>query len=191
MLIALSGFKGSGKDYVGQILVDDYDFYAVAFADPIKRHVMEIFGLNTTAEYDTFKRDVLTWGLNDCKVKGRQVVREIGMLMRSYDEQQFVRQVACFWEQVLSGITSVTPRRRIVITDLRFQNELDWVRSFGGVAVRIERDGTESDGHVTEQRLSIDMVIDNNSSREEVKQQLQSILVRAESVCPSYDLNWE
>jgi hypothetical protein len=41
MLIGISGFAGSGKDTVAEVLVKKYQFVGVALADPLKRFCME------------------------------------------------------------------------------------------------------------------------------------------------------
>ena len=43
MIIGLVGFIGSGKGTVGDILVNEYAFKQVAFADPLKDAVASIF----------------------------------------------------------------------------------------------------------------------------------------------------
>jgi len=43
-IIGLLGLIGSGKDTVSNILVNDYGFHQVAFADSLKEAVSIIFG---------------------------------------------------------------------------------------------------------------------------------------------------
>lgn len=42
-LIALSGYSGVGKDTLADVLVKEYNFCRIAFADPIKRIAREIY----------------------------------------------------------------------------------------------------------------------------------------------------
>lgn len=58
-IVAICGQKGSGKDTVADILRKRYDFVSVAFADPFKRLLMELFQL---------KEEVL-WGSTAIKEK--------------------------------------------------------------------------------------------------------------------------
>ena len=46
LIIGLSGKAGTGKDAVAKILVKEYNFVRVAFADPLKRICKEIFGFS-------------------------------------------------------------------------------------------------------------------------------------------------
>lgn len=154
LIIGLHGAKGSGKDQFFKAVKEAFPQLKVrkiAYADPIKEKVMNIFDLKDEQEYDDFKRTQVSYTLpdraarvNDVKqVTGRQVVREIGMLMRSYDEHQFVKYVE---DTILAD-----PEGIWCITDLRFNNELASIKAnLGGIVIKIKRDGVGFDGHVTE-----------------------------------------
>ncbi len=174
-IIALTGAKGCGKDTVADILIDAY--YApvdrrlrrVAFADPIKHEVIKIFGLKTIMEYDAFKRSTIQF--NNGMVEGRHVVREIGMLMRRYDVNQFVEYVD---ERIASDDSAIW-----VITDLRFDNELIHLQNLGAKIVKIDRPlGNTIDTHITERGFNnsiCDIIIENKATLEEFNTQVLHI----------------
>ena len=175
-IIALTGAKGSGKDTVGDIMQalsipSDYASWRVpvkriAFADPIKRQIEHIFNLSTSNndQYDLFKRSVLNYDIAEQEtrsVEARHVVREIGMLMRSYDEKQFVNYVR-------AAITN-DPNAIWVITDLRFDNEYMMLREMGAIITKIVRPQVYSDGHITERGFGdhmVDKIIMNDGNME-------------------------
>lgn len=166
-IIALTGAKGCGKDTVADILIDTYidlNIKRVAFADPIKNEVMRIFGLRTVNDYDVFKRSLVT--SNNFAVDGRQVVREIGMLMRRYDVNQFVEYV----DQQIND----DPQAIWLITDLRFDNELIHLQNIGARIVKIERPTLNViDTHITERGFDnsvCDVVIENKNTLEQFTQ---------------------
>lgn len=165
-IIALTGAKGCGKDTVADILISAYyrpidcRIRRVAFADPIKFEIMHIFDLKTIAEYDTFKRSLLT--SNSSSVDGRHVVREIGMLMRKYDVNQFVEYVD---DKIASDPDAIW-----VVTDLRFDNELIHLQNLGAKIVKIDRELGNIDTHITERGFNnsvCDIIIENKSTLEE------------------------
>ena len=83
LVIALAGFKGSGKDTVCELLMAHYpNAKHLAFADPIKRRIMEALDLRPS-EYDKMKRQTFRSG--ELEIKGRDIVRMVGMTMRSYN----------------------------------------------------------------------------------------------------------
>lgn len=149
LVIGVCGAKGSGKDQfyrATKAAFPQLDVRKIAYADPIKDEVCRIFNLKGEAEYDMFKRTTLKYTLGDYskhEVEGRQAVREIGMLMRKYDEQQFVRYV--------EDTIRANPRSLWIVTDLRFDNELQSIKqNLDGIVIKIKRNGYGYDGHVTE-----------------------------------------
>lgn len=156
LVIGLHGAKGSGKDHFYKIVKRAFplhDVRKIAYADPIKHEVAHIFNLQDEDQYDLFKRNDVTFQLPGCapkRVHGRQVVREIGMMMRRYDENQFTQYVE---DQIASA-----PGAIWCITDLRFDNELKSIQTnLGGIIVKIKRSGFQYDGHVTETELPDDV----------------------------------
>lgn len=155
MRIALTGQKGSGKDTVANYLKKNYGFTKLAFADPIRDAVKNIFQLDTDSEYDKFKRTRCFWE-QEHQFDGRHAVREIGMLMRSYDEEQFCKYIQ---HKIIDDQIEYP-----VITDLRFDNELKLVRYLGCKVVKIIGKDQHIDLHITERGFSddqCDYVIDN------------------------------
>ena len=60
MILALSAFKGSGKDTLADYLVQRHDFVRVAFADPLKDQVAEMFSIpRDTLDDPNFKESPL------------------------------------------------------------------------------------------------------------------------------------
>lgn len=156
-VIALTGAKGSGKDTVANIIkdycsVNNIDARTVAFADPIKKVIQHIFDLDTTSQehYDFFKRGVIHYDLPHYMtnlVQGRRVVREIGMLMRSYDEEQFNRYVA---DTITAHTNSIW-----IVTDMRFDNEYEMLKTkFRASMIKVKRSNVSYDHHVTEREFA-------------------------------------
>lgn len=177
-VIALTGAKGSGKDTVAAIIFDllgSDKVRTIAFADPIKEKVCMLFDLANTHHYDLFKRTKVSYQLKDHlthSVDGRHVVREIGMLMRSYDEHQFVNYV-------VNAIKS-EPQYHWVITDLRFDNEYIALKNLNAHIVKITNSRVESkDMHITERGFDdklVDSVIPNQGSIEDLKSTVNDYL---------------
>lgn len=182
VIIGLHGAKGAGKDEfyrVAKRLFPLHDIRKVAYADPIKNEICRIFRLTGEDQYDRFKRTQVLFDIETgdiaSAVPGRQVVREIGMMMRDYDENQFTRYVESEIAKHPSAIWC--------ITDLRFANELESINRLGGRVVKILRKGVQYDGHVTETELPDDVcdyIIHNETNKlnlyhQEVKRVMESI----------------
>ena len=165
LVIGLCGAKGSGKDqfyWAAKTAFPQLDVRKIAYADPIKDEVCRIFNLKSEIEYDMFKRTTLKFTMQDYtrrEVDGRQAVREIGMLMRKYDSQQFVRYV--------EDTINANPQALWIITDLRFDNELESIKNnLEGIVIKIKRNGFGYDGHITETEFDDEQcnsIIHNNN----------------------------
>ena len=165
VIIGLTAAKGSGKDLFWKCVNKHFNqngsWNRVAFADPIKHKISNLFNIDLKG-LEQLKRDnkvdiVSTSGQIYGTVSGRDFVRNIGMLMRDYDDTQFNRYVESqFIEQ---------PESNFIVTDVRFQNEADLIHQYHGVIVKIERPGYGYDHHVTESGLIIpDYTIYNNGT---------------------------
>lgn len=174
-IIALTGSKGAGKDTVSKFIKEygkdnNLDIRSIAFADPIKAEINRLFDLNPkdNTQYDLFKRADVNFQLSgymNHSVSARHLVREIGMLMRSYDEAQFVRYVFRAIDE--------NPDPIWIVTDMRFRQEYELLnRIYFSKKIKIKRDKQEYDSHITEKGFDdseVDYVIENFKSENELK----------------------
>jgi hypothetical protein len=178
-IVALTGPKGSGKDTVGQMIKEMYPSFnakTIAFADPIKTEIQHLFDLDpeNNDQYDLFKRTSLTYQLKDYlshSVDARHLVREIGMLMRRYDEKQFTQYVV--------NEIRYRPTDLWVVTDLRFDNEYSILKGLGAKIIKIIRPQYQYDGHITERAFDdhlVDKILMNDNDIDYLKQRVQYIM---------------
>jgi len=156
-ILGLTGPKGSGKDTVAQIIKSKYiDVESIAFADPIKTVMQDLFKLDRVdnSQYDQFKRTNLHYRVDgsDFVIPGRRMVREIGMLMRRYDDNQFI-------DYVKHTIMNL-PDKIWIVTDMRFDNEYMVLKSIGAKIVKINRPTFDYDGHISERGFD-DFLVDH------------------------------
>lgn len=176
-VIALTGHKGAGKDTIAALVYDliGPSVRTIAFADPIKTQIMKFFDLANTHQYDLFKRTDVEYQLSDHlrhSVSGRHIVREIGMLMRSYNTFQFTEYV--------KDEINADPKSLWVITDLRFDNEYLLVKSFSGKIVKVFMPHeSHKDMHITERGFDDELcnyVIQNDGTIEDLKEKVKNVL---------------
>jgi hypothetical protein len=185
-IIGVCGRKRHGKDSVGKILRDHYGFIPTAFADPVKRVAMDVYGLSWEQCYgDGPEKEAVEprWGLSPRKIMqllGTEVGRSIhpdtwvkhtlsniqcaeegrGFRWRNDRTREFVHQ----W---------TAPPEGWVITDVRFPNEAEAIWEVGGEVWKVVRPslGPPEDEHPSE--TSVDLVIEdrtltNNGTLEEL-----------------------
>lgn len=173
MLIGLNGLKGSGKDTVGEYLVQTYRFERLSFAAKLKDSAAALFEIDPIL-WDVWKNDpkakvALVNEYGKILTKGGIVtVREF--LQRYGTESHRDIFGSDFW--VDHALKGVDPNKNFVFTDARFENELSRIKSLGGYNLQILRTKElNEDTHVSEipppQHL-IDYQISNDSGFEEL-----------------------
>lgn len=121
------------------------------------------------------------------RLTGREYLQNFGNhARRVFGDSFWVDQVLPLntaFESVWSTVGRNTPGARFVgrlpkvgvVTDVRYPNEAERVRAHGGQVWEIIRPGQESDGHITEQRLPlelIDITIDNGGTLDDYAKSL-------------------
>lgn len=176
-LIGLIGLAGSGKDTVADFLQDDHGWRRIAFADKLKELAYET---------DPAIRDgvgleelVLTHGWNEAKQDNevRCFLQNLGVA---------VRDVLGRDTWVTAAFADYDPTVPTVVTDVRFPNEVDAVRSRGGLIVKVDRPGIEPvNDHVSEELATrpgvADMVIANGGTLDSLAASVEGAVTWAES----------
>ena len=161
MIIAFHGKAGSGKDTAAQYIISRFGEDLVrqfAFADPLKRVVMRTHGLSEKEVYDPVLKEIMTKGT---PVTPRHLLQSVGTIMR----EEIGPNV--FVDAVSTKIAS-TKKPIVVVSDLRYPNEAEFVRGQGGLVVHLNRpdhSGTTLTSHSSEQPLPaelVDLFIEND-----------------------------
>ena len=162
LIVGLVGCAGSGKSTVAQHLVHRLGFTQLSFASSLKDCAAAIFGwsradLEGESEAARLWREAVDpwWSarLGIPYLTPRWVLRHLGTEVMRHNFHEEV------WIASLQRRMHVvdTP---IVVSDLRFPNEVQAILDVGGVVIRIERPGWEASGHITETALA-DCVADD------------------------------
>jgi len=174
IVIGLIGKAHSGKDTVGDWLVEQHNFYAIAFADYPKRMLRNLYDLSYDQLWGDDKEEIDT----RYNVTPRYIMQYWLQACRHIDSDIWIRAVDKQINPVLSGGSPV------VITDVRFPDEVKLVQKHNGYLIEVRRDGAQANGgipyHASEQDLHVgQFIIDNNSTLEvlfnEVDHLLESI----------------
>lgn len=118
-IILLRGFSQSGKDYIGQILCDNYDYKRFAFADSLKKIVRKEFRC-TWEQLHTQEGKQQICHNDALKRTFRQILIDEALRLRNVDINTFVNH--CCNEII--GLNPEQIPDKIVITDWRYPNEI-------------------------------------------------------------------
>lgn len=131
VIVAISGKRRSGKSFLGGLLSQEYGFKIVSLAAPLKAMVRDLFGL-TVAQTDGDLKEVYD---DKIGMTPRELMIKFGGFCREVDKDFWIRRL---FDQI--KLRPQAQMGRYVITDLRFKNELDWMRRHNALLVRLERD---------------------------------------------------
>jgi len=139
MIIGVIGFIGSGKGTVADILVEKQGFVKLSFADAVKDATAAIFGWQRsllegdTLESREFRETNDEWW---SKRFGRDFSPRLALQLMGTEAGRnvFHKDV---WVYALER--KMEMYKNVVIADVRFPNEIEWMRSKGGFAVRVVR----------------------------------------------------
>ena len=149
MIVGLTGRARSGKDTAAAILSKKLKVYPLSFADPLKQAAMAMFGITFEMAHGIgYDRELIVepWGIS---------VREMLQKLGTECARKVFRDD--FW-MVRADITlecDMTYVNGFICTDIRFDNEAQWVKDKGGIILSLHRSqGAIADDHASEKGVS-------------------------------------
>lgn len=173
LLIGISGKIGAGKDTVAEMIINHPivagNCTVIRFADRLKEVVALLTGTSREANYSRSGKQLVPEAFAPFSLGILQ--QKVGMALReSLDED--------IWVMALD-VEVKKCKHLVIIPDVRFVNEFDYVRRNGGIVVRVNRDNRPVDNrdaqHISETALDnadFDVVIDNNGTLDDLAKQV-------------------
>jgi dephospho-CoA kinase len=166
-VVGFAGPQGAGKDTCGKLLAEHYRYIHAAFANPVRA---ALYALNPLVELD-----------NGILARLQTIVDKIGWdsaKRNSKDLRQLMQRMGTeagrdihgrdCWIRVANSLRSCG-RYNIAFTDVRFPNEVDFIKSSGGIIIYIQKDNVPA--QITNHRSEefnvedvADFVIANNGT---------------------------
>ena len=187
MIIGISGKAGSGKDTAAKMLevlyanpdisYEDFanrkyknfaDIQVMHFADILKETVRALFGIG---EWETNTQEGKKVTISWIGKTVRELLQKVGQGLRDAIDPNL-------WIKALFANTEGWSN--YIIADVRYPNELEAIKERDGVLIRINRNGAGAGNHSSETALDDyndwDLVIDNNSTKEDLFNVLKKII---------------
>lgn len=184
MIVGFLGRKSSGKDTSADYLVKKYNFEKKAFAGNLKEACRILFGFTDEQLHGSLKEVPDPRWFN---VTPRQVMQFVGSELLREKLQELIPQLE-FDFHLLSLKNSINIDKNLVISDVRFQNEVDFVHQQGGVVIKLIRpqstdlaqlkEESSVDSHQSENidNITYDHLVMNDGSVEDLHQKINEII---------------
>jgi len=197
-LIGLVGQAGAGKDTVAGIIGRRLRAPTFAFADLLRAEVSSAYSVDVRLflDRDLKERPLPELAIGRCgeaefrwrhpqlsytePLSPRWVMQHWGDMMRERDPERYL------WPAVIArAAASTSLADALIVTDVRFQNEADWVDRNGGLLWRIVRQlpANANSGHASETgaaSLAVDQVIRNDGTLEDLERVVVDMLGQLE-----------
>lgn len=173
MILGLHGKMGAGKDTAYErlrVLVTDLPVIRVSYADRLKESVSALLGIS--------RSQIEAWKNHADVVVAVGVRGDFTNRVRTFESteqsfRQFLQRYGTeahrhvfgddFWLDAALPLDRDYSNALYVVTDVRFENEADRIRSLGGSIIRIIGPETNTGSHVSEQTLDCDYTVINTA----------------------------
>lgn len=170
-LIGLTGYASSGKDTVADIIVQDYGYVKMAFADPLREMLLTLNPMVSSTA--SLQRIVREHGWNGAKKRFPEVRR----LMQVFGTDVVRNRIQeDFWVKTLGQ--RIQDHLLVVVSDVRFPDEAELILRQGGVMFRVERSGVEKLNHISEDidAIPCSATINNDEDFEHLRKTIGGLL---------------
>lgn len=144
-LLGLVGKAGCGKDTFADELVNGSGWVKVAFADALKQICIDYLGCSYNDVYTQEGKMMRNeeWGMTN-----REILQRLGTeaMRNGFHPDVWVKILKLRVQKLLDE------GNKVIVTDCRFENEVEMVLGLGGIIVEIKRDDAQSNLTASEQK---------------------------------------
>jgi hypothetical protein len=164
--VGLIGYSQAGKDTVASILVEKYGYTRIAFADKIREFLYDLNPMVACSPTGYLQDLINLVGWDDAKQEPqvRKLLQNLGNAARKTIDENV-------WVTLALG--NIDTNQRVVITDVRFENEAMMIKLMGGQLWRVKRIGVGPvNDHVSESELEgykVNQIFVNNGTLKDLE----------------------
>jgi len=184
--VAITGKANSGKNTVSGLICyaacsDKQNFVHLSFADPIKEIAQTLFP-QLPSQYlygpSEYRSNVIPNAFkNGEPLTVRQLLIDIGTSAREYNPK--------IWIDILHHRFDIAKNENphlIIISDVRFKNEFEFLKKLGFYQIRLHRNEHAKIDHVSEtdqdaiQDSQFDCILHNNSTLDSLRKSVEGVV---------------
>ena len=195
MLVGVLGIKSSGKDTTADYMCTNYNFNKLILAQPLKDACKVLFNFSDEQLYGNLKETIDPYW----KTSPRIVLQYLGTDIFRRDINKIMPNISGnFWvDLMISKYTEMKNKDKnvlCVVSDVRFQNEIDKIHEQGGIVIKLIRPSlSNTDMHESEKNietLDADYTIINDSTKDNLYMKIDNIIdnIVQEKLCLNLDI---
>jgi hypothetical protein len=177
VIIGLSGYAQTGKDTIADYLVKTYGFTRVAFADPIREAV---YKLNPKINIYDMKSVSLSTAVDRLGWETVKVESEDARWLLQRMGTEVGRDLFGPNVWVDKAMEKASRHDKVVITDVRYPNELEAILGHSGAVWRVIKDDAGAvNRHASESALDdypFEYIIFNNDTKEDLYRSIDDLM---------------
>ena len=180
--LAIHGKAKTGKNTVAKLIheICDYDVYETAFALPVKNELINLFGIDR--EY-LFGPSQKRQELFKEGVAYRDLLIQFGQFCKKYDPEIWIKKTN---QNILTiELDQPIQYKLILITDLRFMREYEWLKKEGFKILKLTRSNNDySNNDISETELDsladhfYDYHVDNHRTLDDLSLKVRDLLTK-------------
>lgn len=179
MIIGILGRRNVGKDTVSDYICNKYNYTKLTLAEPLKEICKILFNFSDEQLYGN-KKEVIDeyW-----KITPRRIFQYFGTDILRKDVSKIIPDInEDFWINMIIKKIKDSDIKYHVISDVRFQNEIDKIRENNGIIIKIERNISvkyNTDNHESENNIDFligDYLLVNNGTFKELYNMIDNIM---------------
>ena len=157
MLIGVTGYAQAGKDTVADYLVEEYGFTKFAFADALRNLALTLNPWVVDHDWQSYVDESpeprrLAWLVNELGWDGAKQNPEVRRFLQVLGTEGVRDHLGKdSWVNALDLVWMQSGAKNVVISDVRFPNEAEYVHRNNGILCRVARfneDGTAFDNGI-------------------------------------------
>lgn len=205
MIIGISGLAGSGKDTIADMFIKQGNIVKISLADPIKRICRDLWGFSLDQLWGPSERrnqEDPRYPLPDGScLSARKALQLLGTEgLREIDNDVLIRYLIRTANKLTNEIGYSYTKENglfplplnktlfVVVPDIRFSNELNNIKQFGGKIIKVKRPNSGLKGNLAKHKSEVelinikdkefDFVINNNGTLLDLEEKISPIISR-------------
>ena len=176
-VIAICGYKRSGKDTIANFIVSTYGYKPLKIAEGLKNLMKTMFDFTDDQLEETKEVIDQYWGITP-----RRAMQFFGTEIMQYEIQKLLPDIGRnFWmKKITNTITNASDDEKFVISDMRFYHEYEALKKFYPFIIKVTKPGVNClDTHCSETEFTTiphNIEVINDGSLEALHEKLRNII---------------